>query len=74
MHAFYNMGLWSLVQSLVTQGGTDSVLYHAANAVEANKAALRLDPEHENARWNLALARKARAVFGRREEADAPAV
>ena len=27
-------------------------------AVEANKAALRLDPEHENARWNLALARR----------------
>jgi hypothetical protein len=57
-HAFYNMALWSLVQALVTQAGTDSILYHAASAVEANKAALRLDPEHENARWNLALARR----------------
>ena len=55
--AFYNMALWSLVQALVTQE-TDSVLLHAANAVEANKAALRVDPEHENARWNLAIAQR----------------
>jgi hypothetical protein len=58
VHAFYNMALWSLVEALVTQAGTDSILYHAANAVEANKAALRIDPEHENARWNLALAQR----------------
>jgi hypothetical protein len=56
--AFYNKALWSLVQALVTQAGTDSILFHAAGAVEANKAALRLDPEHENARWNLALAQR----------------
>jgi len=55
--AFYNMGLWSLIQALVA-AETDSVLYHAANAVEANKAALRLEPERENARWNLAMARR----------------
>jgi hypothetical protein len=58
VHAFYNMALWSLVQALVTQAGTDSILHHAANAVEANKAALRLDPDHENARWNLAIAQR----------------
>jgi len=58
VHAFYNMALWSLIEALVTQAGTDSILYHAANAVEANKAALRLDPQHENARWNLALAQR----------------
>jgi len=58
VHAFYNMALWSLIEALVTQAGTDSILYHAASAVEANKAALRIDPEHENARWNLALAQR----------------
>jgi hypothetical protein len=57
VRAFYNMGLWSLVQALVAPE-TDSVLYHAANAVEANKAALRLEPDHENARWNLAIAQR----------------
>jgi hypothetical protein len=55
--AYYNMGLWSLIRALVIPT-TDSVLYHAANAVEANKAALRLDPDHLNARWNLALAQR----------------
>ena len=55
--ASYNLALWSLIQSLVSPE-TDSVLFHAANAVELNKAALRIDPEHENAKWNLALAQR----------------
>ena len=37
---------------------TDSVRFHAANAIESNKAALRLDPDHDAARWNLALAQR----------------
>lgn len=57
VHALYNMGLWSLIQSIMAPS-TDSVLFHAANAVEANKSALRLDPEHLDARWNLALAQR----------------
>jgi hypothetical protein len=57
VRAYYNMALWSLIQALVAPE-TDSVLVHAANAVAANKAALRLDPEHENARWNLAIAQR----------------
>lgn len=57
MRAFYNLGLWSLIQALVA-AETDSILFHAANAVEANKAALRLDPEHENAQWNLAISQR----------------
>ncbi|MGE0160488.1 MAG: hypothetical protein AB7T31_13845 [Gemmatimonadales bacterium] len=57
VRAHYNMGLWSLIQSIMAPT-TDSVLFHAGQAVEANKAALRLDPRHEGARWNLALARR----------------
>ena len=53
--AHYNLGLWSLIQALFAQA-TDSVLFHAANAIEANKAALRLDPDHADAGWNLILA------------------
>lgn len=57
VRAHYNMGLWSLIQAIVTPS-TDSVLFHAANAVESNKSALRLDPHHLDARWNLALAQR----------------
>ncbi len=55
VHALYNLGLWSLIQAIMSST-TDSVLFHAANAVETNKSALRLEPEHLDARWNLALA------------------
>lgn len=55
--AQYNLGLWSLIQALFSPT-SDSILFHAANAVEANKAALRLDPEHADAGWNLALAQQ----------------
>jgi len=54
--AHYNLGLWRLIQALLSQSN-DSVLYHAALAVEENKAALRLDPRHPDAGWNLAFAR-----------------
>lgn len=57
VHALYNIGLWSLIQSILAPT-TDSVLYHAQYSVEANKAALRLDPGHENAKWNLAFAQR----------------
>jgi tetratricopeptide (TPR) repeat protein len=61
--ASYNLGLWNLIQALVVPE-TDSILYYAANAIEANKAALRIDPEHENAKWNLALARRVLETSG----------
>jgi hypothetical protein len=54
--AQYNLGLWRLIQALLAPSN-DSVLYHATRAVEANKAALRLDPSHPDAGWNLSLAR-----------------
>ncbi|MEQ1855388.1 MAG: hypothetical protein ABL963_02905 [Longimicrobiales bacterium] len=57
VRAYYNLALAILIQALVA-AETDSVLYYAANAVAANKAALRLAPEHENARWNLAIAQR----------------
>jgi hypothetical protein len=57
VHAHYNLGLWSLIQSIMSPT-TDSVRFHAANAIESNKAALRLDPDHDAARWNLALAQR----------------
>jgi hypothetical protein len=57
VRASYNLGLWSLIQSLVVPE-TDSILFYAANAVELNKATLRIDPDHENAKWNLALAQR----------------
>lgn len=57
VRARYNLGLWSLIQSIMSPT-TDSVRFHAANAIEANKAALRIDPTHEGAKWNLALAQR----------------
>jgi hypothetical protein len=54
--AHYNLGLWRLIQALLSQSN-DSILYHATRAVEDNKAALRLDPRHPDAGWNLSFAR-----------------
>jgi hypothetical protein len=54
--AHYNMGLWRLIEALLSQSN-DSIVYHATQAVEENKAALRLDPSHPDAGWNLAFAR-----------------
>ncbi len=53
--AHYNMGLWRLIEALLSQS-SDSVIYRATQAVEENKAALRLDPNHPDAGWNLAFA------------------
>lgn len=57
VRAEYNLGVWSLIQALFARSD-DSIVYHASNAVEANKAVLRLDPEHPDAPWNLSLARR----------------
>jgi len=54
--AHYNLGLWRLIQALLSQS-SDSIVYHATQAVEENKAALRLNPSHPDAGWNLAFAR-----------------
>ena len=53
--AHYNLGLWRLIQALLSQS-SDSIIYQASQAVEENKAALRLDPSHPYAPWNLAFA------------------
>ena len=54
--AHYNLGLWRLIQALLSQSN-DSIIYHATQAVEENKAALRLNPSHPDAGWNLSFAR-----------------
>ena len=54
--AHYNLGLWRLIQALLSRS-SDSIVYHASQAVEENKAALRMDPSHPDAGWNLAFAR-----------------
>jgi tetratricopeptide (TPR) repeat protein len=54
--AHYNLGLWRLIGALLSQSN-DSIIYRATQAVEENKAALRLDPSHPDAGWNLSLAR-----------------
>ena len=54
--AHYNLGLWRLIEALLSRSN-DSIVYHATQAVEENKAALRLDPSHPDAGWNLAFAR-----------------
>jgi hypothetical protein len=54
--AHYNLGLWRLIEALLSQSN-DSIIYRATQAVEENKAALRLDPSHPDAGWNLSLAR-----------------
>lgn len=54
--AHYNLGLWRLIQALLSQSA-DSIIYHATQAVQENKAALRLDPSNADAGWNLAFAR-----------------
>lgn len=55
--AVYNLGLWHLRRARDSRSA-DSVRTHAGEAVDANKAALRLEPGRTDARWNLALARR----------------
>jgi len=54
--AHYNLGLWRLIEALLSRT-SDSIIYLAIQSVEENKAALRLDPSHPDAGWNLAYAR-----------------
>lgn len=53
--AQYNTGLSRLDRAMRAQD-PDSVRTHAGAAVGANRIAIRLRPEDQNARWNLAMA------------------
>jgi hypothetical protein len=53
--AQYNTGLVRLQNALVA-GVPDSVRILAASAADANRASLRLQPENQDAKWNLAMA------------------
>jgi hypothetical protein len=54
--AHYNLGVWRIIQALLSHSN-DSIIFHATRAAEENKAALRLDPRHPDAGWNLSFAR-----------------
>ena len=53
--AQYNMGLVRLERAIAATE-SDSVRGHASAAVGANRAALRLRPQDDDAKWNLAMA------------------
>jgi len=53
--AHYNTGVLRLDRALYAEVA-DSVRIHAAASVEANRLALRLRPEDNDAKWNLAMA------------------
>ena len=53
--AQYNSGLVRLQRALEA-GVPDSVRIEAAAAADANRASLRLAPDNEDAKWNLAMA------------------
>lgn len=53
--ATYNSGFLSLDRAMGTQL-SDSVRIHATASAEANRTALRLRPDNEDAKWNLAMA------------------
>jgi hypothetical protein len=53
--AQYNAGLLRLERALEA-GAPDSVRLQASAAAEANRASLRLRPDNEDAKWNLAMA------------------
>ena len=53
--AQYNSGLVRLKRAL-SAGVPDSVRIDAAAAADANRAALRLAPDNDDAKWNLAMA------------------
>lgn len=52
--AHYNAGVFSLRRAL--EG--DSVRAYATAAVESNRAALRIRPDHAETKWNLAMAQR----------------
>jgi hypothetical protein len=53
----YNLG-YAFLSDVTPELQADSALVILAGAVDANRAAVRLDPASENARWNLALAQR----------------
>lgn len=53
--ATYNRGFLSLDRAMGTHLA-DSVRIHATASADANRAALRLQPENDDAKWNLAMA------------------
>ena len=55
--ALYNAGLWSLRRALQASE-RDSTRVYAAAAVDANRSALRVRPNHADTRWNLAMAQR----------------
>lgn len=55
--AFYNSGLLSLREALDDAAG-DSLWARAEAAVDANRRALLLRPEHQDTKWNLAMAQR----------------
>ena len=66
---FYNLGSRFLAAA---QGSTDidTTVRALTGAVEYNRAALRLDPTDQNARWNLALAQRSLDALGLPEEEE----
>ncbi len=55
--AFYNLGYLRLYD-VAAQVEADSIVALLGAAVELNRAALRLDPSDDSARWNLAYAQR----------------
>ena len=54
---FYNLG-YRFLTAVQSPSEPDSAVKALTGAVENNRAALRLDPSDEKARWNLALAQR----------------
>jgi hypothetical protein len=55
--ALYNAGLYSLRRALDGAEG-DSLRMLATAAVDANRSALRVRPDHADTKWNLAMAQR----------------
>lgn len=55
VRALNNLGLWRIIEASKALGQSRARV-HAVGAVEAYKAALRLQPGHSDAGWNLAIA------------------
>jgi hypothetical protein len=55
--ALYNAGLFSLRRALDGAEG-DSLRMLATAAVDANRSALRVRPDHADTKWNLAMAQR----------------
>lgn len=55
--AYYNLG-YRFLTGVEEWFRPDSAMFLLAAAIGSNRAALRLDPDYEDARWNLALAQR----------------